>query len=72
MTIKFSSDDDFPLNKIMKYILTIIDSNIFEENGSLYSQIYLDDCLYEVEMLAYERIDISERIDPSRSNEQKM
>ena len=49
MKIKFNSDDDLPLNKILKLrTLTIIIRSIFEEDGKYYSQSFLDDCLYEV------------------------
>ena len=49
MTIKFSSDDDLPLNKILKlHMLTIIVRSVFEEDGKYYPQIFLDECLYEV------------------------
>ena len=46
MKIKFNSDNDLPLNKILKFlILTIIVRNIFEKEGKYYPQIFLDDCL---------------------------
>ena len=49
MRIKFSSDDDLPLNKILKLLmLTIIVRAVFKEYGKYYPQVYLDDCLYEV------------------------
>ena len=49
MKIKFSSDDDLPLNKILKlHMLTIIVRSVFEEDGKYYPQIFLDECLYEV------------------------
>ena len=49
MKIKFHSDDNLPLNKILKFrILTIIIRNIFEKDGKYYPGIYLDDCLYEI------------------------
>ena len=49
MRIKFSSDDDLPLNKILKlHMLTINVRSGFEEDGKYYSQVFLDDCLYEV------------------------
>ena len=49
MKIKFNSDDDLPLNKILKFrILTIIIRTIFEKDGKYYPQIFLDDCLYEI------------------------
>ena len=49
MKIKFDSDDNLPLNKILKFrILTIIIRNIFEKDRKYYPQIFLDDCLYEI------------------------
>ena len=49
MRIKFNSDDDLPLNEILKLLmLTIIDRPVFEEDGKYYPQIFLDGCLYEV------------------------
>ena len=49
MKIKFNSDDDLPLNKPLKlHVMTIIIRSVFEEDGKLYSQIYLDECLREV------------------------
>ena len=46
MKIKFNSDDDFPLNKLLKFHLTI--RYVFEEDGKLYHQVFLDDTLYEL------------------------
>ena len=38
MKIKFDSDDNLPLNKILKFrILTIITRNIFEKDNKYYS-----------------------------------
>ena len=49
MKIKFNSDDNLPLNKPLKpHLLTIIIKCIFEEDGKYNSQLYLDDCLYEL------------------------
>ena len=49
MKIKFNSDDNSPLNKILKFhILAIIIRNIFEKDGKYYPGMYLDDCLYEI------------------------
>ena len=49
MRIKFNSDDDLPLNKILKlHMLTIIVRSVFDEDGRYYSQVFLDECLYEV------------------------
>ena len=47
--IKFDSDDNLPLNKILKLrVLTVIIRNIFEKDSRHYPQIFLDDCLYEI------------------------
>ena len=49
MKIKFNSDDDLPLNKILKlHMLAIIVRSVFEEDGKYYPQIFLDEYLYEV------------------------
>ena len=49
MKIKFNSDDDLPLSKILKlHMLTIIFRSVFEEDRKYYPQIFLDECLYEV------------------------
>ena len=49
MKIKLDSDDNLPLNKILKFcVLTIIIRNISEKDGKYYPQIFLDDCLYEI------------------------
>ena len=49
MKIKFNSDDNLLLKKILKFcILTIIIRNIFEEDGKYYPQVFLDEYLHEV------------------------
>ena len=49
MKTKFNSDDDLPLNKPLKFhIMTIIIRSVFEEDGKLYPQVFLDDTLYEL------------------------
>ena len=49
MRIKFNSDDNPPLNKIVKlHMLTIIVRSVFREDGKYYPQVFLDECLYEV------------------------
>ena len=67
MKIKFNSDDDLQVNKPLKFrAITIIIRSVFEEDGKLYPQIFLDDDLYELrikKMLEYDRIDISEGLD---------
>ena len=47
--IKFNSDDDLPLNKLLKFrLMTIIIRCVFSEDGKLYPQLFLDDTLYEL------------------------
>ena len=47
MKIKFNSDDDLPLNKQLKFHNLIITIRfVFEEDGKLYPQVFLDDTLY--------------------------
>ena len=49
MKIKFNSDDDLPLNKPLKFHnMTIIIRSVFEEDGKLYPQGFVDDALYEL------------------------
>ena len=49
MKIKFNSDDDFTLNKPLKFhLMTITIRSVFEEDGKLYPKAFLDDTLYEL------------------------
>ena len=49
MKIKFNSDDNLSLNKMLKlHILTVIAKSVFEEDGKYYRQVFLDECLCEV------------------------
>ena len=49
MKIKYNSDDDLPLNKSLKFtLMTITFRCVFEEDGKLYPQVFLDDTLYEL------------------------
>ena len=50
MKIKFNSDDhDLPLNKPLKFhMITVVIRFVFEEDGKLYPQVFLDDALYEL------------------------
>ena len=50
--IKCNSDDNLPLNKILKiHNMAIVIRSVFEEDGKYYPQALLDECLYEIEML---------------------
>ena len=49
MKIKFNSDDKLPLNKPLKFNnMTITIRSVFEKDGKLYPQVFLDDTLYEL------------------------
>ena len=49
MEIKFNTDDNLPLNKLLKlHMLTIIVISAFDEDGKFYSQVYLDEYLQEL------------------------
>ena len=48
MKIRFNSDDDLPLNELLKFhMMTIIIRFVFSEDGKFYPQSFLDDGLYE-------------------------
>ena len=71
MKIKFNSNVDLPLNKQLKFHnMTLTIRSVFEEDGKLYPQVFLDDTFYElnIKMREYERIDISEGIDVNKTN----
>ena len=72
MKIEFNFGDNLPLDKILKlHNITIIIKSVFEEDGKYYPQIFLHECLYELYMLEYDRIDISEGIDVNKANASK-
>ena len=49
MKIKFNSDDNLPLNKMLKlHMLTVTVRSVFGDNSKYYSQVFLDECLYKL------------------------
>ena len=49
MKIKFNTDDNIPLNKIIYFpTITIIIRSITKKDDKYHRQLFLDDCLYEV------------------------
>ena len=49
MKIKFNSDNNLPLNKPLKFHNTTITiRSVFEEDGKLYPQVFIDGTLYEL------------------------
>ena len=46
--IKFSYDDNLPLNKTLKlHKMIIIIRSVFKGDGKFYQQVLLDKCLYD-------------------------
>ena len=51
MKIKFNSDDSLTLSKPLKlHLMTITIRSVFEKDGKLYPQVFIDDALYELNM----------------------
>ena len=49
MKIKFNSDESLLLNKLLKFhAMTIIIRSVFEEDGNLYPQLFLNDTFYKL------------------------
>ena len=49
MKLRFKSDDNLPLNKILRlHMLSVIVTSSFEEKGKYYPETFLDECLYEL------------------------
>ena len=72
MKIKFNSDYDLPLNKPLKFhTMSIIIRSVFEERGNLYPWVFLDDVLWIIKILQYEKIDVSEEIDTNKTSASK-
>ena len=50
--IKFNSDDNLRLNKQLTFRnITITIRSVFEEDGKLYPQVFLDNTLYELNIV---------------------
>ena len=49
MKIKFNSDDELPLNKMIEIpSMIIVVRAVFHENNKYYPQVFLDECLYKL------------------------
>ena len=47
MKIKFNSDDDLPLKKMLEpFYMVIVIRSPFHEDNKYYLQVFLDECLY--------------------------
>ena len=52
MIIKFNSDDELPLNKTIQIpTMTVLVGAIFPENNRYYPQVFLLQCLYELQII---------------------
>ena len=52
MKIKLNSDDELPLNKTIEIpTMTIVVRFIFYENNKYYPQVFIDECLYELQII---------------------
>ena len=50
MKIKFASDDNLPLYKVLKFhAVIIIIRSVFEKDGNYYPQFFLDDALVDLQ-----------------------
>ena len=50
--LRFSSDVDLPLDTLIKFhMLTIIINCVIEKGNKYYPKIYLDECLYEADIV---------------------
>ena len=48
MKIRFGSDDDLPLGKILNIrSMIIVTRSVFQENSKYYPEVYLHECGYE-------------------------
>ena len=71
--IKFNSDGNLHLNKLLKlHMLTIIVRSVFEEDGKFYPQVLFKWMLVrDIKMLQYERFDVLEEININELNKSK-
>ena len=50
MKIRFESDDNLPLGKILNIpVCVIIIRSVFQENNKYYPEVFLHECFYEYE-----------------------
>ena len=72
MKIRFESNDSLPLNKTLKqHNLTIVIRSVFQEDGKYYLQVFLDECLCQLQILEYERNNIPEGTDVNKASASK-
>ena len=68
MKINFKSDDDVPLNKTIElHSIIVIVIAVLLKDRKYYPQIFLDECLYKLQMLEYDRIGVWEGTDVKKN-----
>ena len=54
--VGINTEDNLPLNESLKFLTLTVNINlVLQENNTLYPQIYLDECFYELQIL-YKKI----------------
>ena len=72
MKIKFNTDDNILLNKIIYFpMTTVIIRSITQKDDKYYPQLSLMNVCIKYTMLEYDRIDISEGIDTDKTSASK-
>ena len=52
MEIKFSRDDELPINKTIEIsTVTVVLRAAFYENNKYYPEVFLDECLYKLQVI---------------------
>ena len=70
MKIKFNSDYNLPLKKMIELCnMVILVRSVFHEDNKYYPQDFLDECLYKLQRLEHDTIDLCEGIDVNEGRE---
>ena len=60
MKIKYYSNDHLPQKKTLKlYNMIIVVRSVFHEGKKYYQQVFLDESLYQLQMIKYDRINLN-------------
>ena len=69
MKIKFNLDDDLPLNKTLKLQnMIIVVTAIFHDGSKYYPRAFLDESLFKLWMLEFDRNEVSQGIDFNKTD----
>ena len=72
MRIKLNSDNYLPLNKTLEiHNMIMVVRDVFHEDNKYYPQVFLDECLYKLQMMYFDRTEVSEDIDANKTNASK-